>query len=133
MKQILSKTLASLFIVSLCLLPTVSQAQQRGQQGPPPIPNEKQIEKMVDDLTQKLELTEYQSARISKIYIDHFEKVKDQQSQDGNKEAQRKIMQSLKTDFERNVKAELTKEQQKKFDKIQQKRSTRDRGQRPPR
>ena len=102
------------------LFPGISQAQQKRPQGPPPVPNEKQIEKMVDDLADKLALSEEQTKIISKQYIAHFDKVKaEQEKRGGNREAQRKTMDKLRKDFEKEVKAILTDEQQKQFDEYE--------------
>lgn len=99
---------------------TTLQAQQdqhnRDRQGPPPIPNEKQIQEMVSDLSTELSLTDTQTEEVSKIYLAHFEEAKEKMENNKLERPSRKEMEKLRTDFEKEVKAQLTDEQQKQFD-----------------
>ena len=115
-----------IFILLITFFPGLSFAQQQRPQGPPPAPNAEQIEKMLDDLAEKLALSEEQSQIISKLYIAHFDEVKElQESQDESRDSQRKKMDKLKTDFEKQVKEVLTDEQQKQFDEFVKEQSKR--------
>lgn len=80
-----------------------------GQQGPPPIPNSKQIKKMVSKLSSELSLSEQQETKVLALYQDHYEQVEEATS---NGRPDRTKMEALKTSFEKNVKSELTEEQQ---------------------
>ena len=117
MKQKIRNNTALVFILLITLFPSIAWAQQQRPQGPPPVPNEKQIEKMVKDLAEKLALTDEQSESISKLYIAHFKEAKEQQENGKeNREANHEKMEKLHKDFEKDVKAVLSKEQQKQFD-----------------
>ncbi len=87
--------------------------QQREGQGAPPIPNETQIIKMVDDLSAELSLKEDQKVEILALYNDHFNEVKS--SMNSGKKPSREEMENLKTKFENKVKSLLNDEQQDLF------------------
>lgn len=87
----------------------ISQAQQGRQQGPPPIPDDAQIEKMVEDLSESLSLTDDQEKQVSEKYFAHFDEVKVKMEAG---RPSRDDMESLKTDFEKDLKSVLTKDQQ---------------------
>jgi hypothetical protein len=93
------------------------QNQQRKQQGPPPLPNEQEIEKMLEDLSKTLALSAEQEMKISKLYTSHFEEVK---AKTENGRPKREEMESLKSDFVKEVKGLLDDEQKVKFDKFVQ-------------
>ena len=104
---------------------TTLQAQQgqqnHNQQGPPPIPNEKQIQKMVADISIELSLTDTQTEEVSKIFFAHFEEAKEKMENNKSERPSRKEMEKLSKDFEKEVKAQLTDEQQKQFDAFMKK------------
>lgn len=114
------KTVKSFLILSILLVSTSIFAQppgggQRGgQQGPPPIPNNKQIKKMVSDLVDEIALSNEQETKVLSLYKEHFAQVKEKTS--GNSRPNRDEMETLKTTFEKSVKAELTKEQVSKYE-----------------
>ncbi|MCF8373647.1 MAG: hypothetical protein K9H64_18645 [Bacteroidales bacterium] len=117
MKQKFRNNTALLFILLITFFPGIAWTQQQRPQGPPPVPNEKQIDKIVNDLAEKLALTSEQSETISKLYIAHFKEVKEKQEKDREaREANHQAMEKLRKDFEKDVKAVLTKDQQKQFD-----------------
>ncbi len=94
-----------------------SYAQNRGQQGYPPIPDKSSVEKIVNNLAIELELSKDQEEEVSNLYTEHFELIRQmvEESKVTNKRVDRKVMEIMKSDFESNVKTTLTKEQQKKF------------------
>lgn len=105
-----------LVIIAACLTTTIIQAQQDRPQGPPPIPNDEQIEEMVKDLAEAVSLTDDQTEKVSELYFDHFEKVADQQEnskEDRNKG--REAMEKLNAELEENVKAILEEDQVKLY------------------
>ena len=116
------RNLASIMLVSMIILITGNclQAQQRGQQGPPPTPSDDQIEKMVEDLAQALSLTDEQKKQISEKYFAHFEEV-EKKMKAGR--PSRKDMESMKTDFEKEVKLLLTDDQKKLYDAYKKKQN----------
>jgi len=105
------KNLASIILVGILMLITGKnvQAQQGRHQGPPPTPTDDQIEEMVDDLDKALSLTDKQEKQVSEKYFAHFAAV-DKKMKAGR--PSREDMESLKTDFEKDVKSVLTKDQQ---------------------
>lgn len=114
------KTIKSFLVLFIVLLSTSVFAQppgggQRGgQQGPPPVPNDKQIEKMVSDLGKELALSKEQEIKVLALYKGHFAQIKQKTS--GNIRPDRDEMETLKSVFEKKVKAELTKEQGSKYE-----------------
>jgi hypothetical protein len=121
MKTKFKKTAQFLFL-SFAVLFTglVAQAQQQGaprggQQGPPPLPTDEQIEKMVSNLSTELDLSETQEKQVSALYFAHFEEVEALTGEDDSR-PDRKVMEQLKEDFETEVKSVLTKDQQKQYE-----------------
>lgn len=106
------------------LVTSTSFAQQRqqkgGQQGPPPLPSSKEIEKMVSDMAEEVSLSEEQESEVLELYTEHFEEVEDK-TKSGKPD--RNEMEALKTDFENDVNALLTEEQQEAFKDYQKKNS----------
>ena len=94
-----------------------SNAQNRSQQGPPPIPDKSSVEKIVNNLATELELSKDQKEKVSDLYTEHFDTARQmvEESKVTGKKPNRNTMESLKSDFESDVKAVLTKEQQKEF------------------
>jgi len=122
-------------ILILITIATILQAQPGGKQGPPPIPNEKQIEKMVTDLSKELSLDETQQQQVSEMFVAHFNEVKEVQNKyKASHEAERKEMDSARNEFEKEMKTVLTKEQQKQFDEFMENRKPQQnkKVQRPP-
>jgi len=112
-RKIRLSALTSLLVLIGLILSISAQAQQRNQQGPPPIPNKQEIEEMVSDLSTSLSLSEDQEEQISQLYTKHFEEVKAKME---NGRPEREEMENLKSDFEKEVKKVLNDEQKKKFD-----------------
>ena len=109
-----------LFSLTSCAQP------QRGQQGPPPLPNEKQITNMVNDVAKELSLTQEQKTQVSELYFEHFNEVKETMKNNrGNREETRKMMDVLKAKHDTNVKALLTIKQQEQFTAYQEKNKPR--------
>ena len=105
-----------------------AQAQQRGQQGPPPIPSEKEIEKMVEDLSNELSLDQEQEATISLLYVAHFEEVSDKME---SGRPNRNEMEKLKSELETEVKDNLTDAQVTKYEAYLKNVSAQNRRRRP--
>ena len=118
MKHLISNKIKILFAIIVLLISGLTYAQppggQRGeQQGPPPIPTEKQIEKMVSDLVTEISLSDEQEASVLFLYQEHFEEVEAKTS--GNTKPNREEMDTLKSNFEKSVKALLTDDQKKDY------------------
>ena len=113
MKTTIQTTLFSLLLAAFLFTAQHLSAQQRGQRGPPPLPNDDQIEKMVEHLAEELSLTSDQEKKVSKIYFSHFEEV-EKKMEAGRPE--RKEMEALRTSLETDVKAVLTDDQKPLYD-----------------
>ena len=114
-------TMVITLFTSSILYSQPGKGQQGGPQGPPPIPDSKQITVMVSDLAKEISLTSDQEASVLKLYTEHFEKVKAKTS--GNTKPKREEMESLNKDLEKNVKALLTTDQQKGYEAYLKKQS----------
>jgi hypothetical protein len=91
----------------------MAMAQPGGQQGPPPVPSDKQITKMVKSLDKELDLSDEQKTKVSELYFAHFYKVKAKMKSSAR--PARSEMEALDADLEKNVKAVLDTDQQKKY------------------
>lgn len=107
---------------TLSLTSQAQEHQKRKQQGPPPIPNEKEVDKMVNDLSKTLSLSEEQTKKISKMYTKHFDEVRSKVDESRPK---REEMEQLRSDFVKDVKSVLDEDQKKKFDEFHQKKGKR--------
>lgn len=103
-------------IVCAMLIAGMSYAQQGGSRGggqgrqqPPPLPSSKEINEMVSEIAEEILLDEDQEADMLKLYVDHFDEV-EERTKSGRPD--RNEMESLKTDFENEVNALLTEDQQ---------------------
>ena len=94
---------------------TFAQGGQGRPQGPPPIPNDEQIGKMVSDLSQELSLTEVQEGQVSEIYFAHFAEMSVLQNDNKNSNSNREVMDKIQETFQSEVKSVLTSDQQKKY------------------
>jgi len=112
-------------------------AQPSGNQGPPPVPSDKQITKMVKELDKELDLSDEQSEQVSELYFAHFAEVESLQK--SSSRPSRSVMEKLDESFEVSVKEVLNEEQQEQYTswlKEQEQQRSKQRpqgGQRPPR
>lgn len=88
-------------------------AQSNGQSGPPPVPSDKQITKMVKELDQELDLSDEQQEQVSELYFAHFEEVESLQK--SSQRPSRSVMEKLDKSFEVSVKEVLNEEQQELY------------------
>lgn len=116
LERIIGKWQVLLLVLSMCA--AMSAQHPQGPQGPPSIPEGKEIVKMVNQLDKKLDLNDAQYDKILVLYQSHFAAVKKTVSKG---RPDRAVMETLQTTFEKGVKAELTKEQIKKFEAYQNK------------
>lgn len=122
-------------LVVVLMITTSACGQQRGprgqqgggQQGPPELPTTKQIEKMVDKLSSEILLSEEQETKVLELYKNHFEEV---ESKTKSGRPDRSEMEELKEDFEDDVKAVLTEDQEKLYTTYLKKNNKRERPQR---
>ena len=114
-----------LLLTSMILLSSNLLAQQRqgGQQregkGGPQMPSETQINEMVEELSTELSLSDDQKTEIIVLYTDHFAEAK--ASMSSGQRPSREEMESLRSDFEDEVKSLLTDEQKTLFDEFNEK------------
>ena len=107
----ISRTVAVLMIAMLT--GSIAMAQPGGQQGPPKLPSDKQIEKMVKSLDKELDLSEKQNEQVSDLYFAHFDKV--EAKMESSSRPARSEMEALDADLEKSVKAVLDEEQQTEY------------------
>jgi hypothetical protein len=88
-------------------------AQPGGQQGPPPVPNNKQITKMVKSLDKELDLSDEQAEQVSELYFAHFDTVEAKMK--SKQRPSREEMKALDSKLEKEVKALLSKDQKKLY------------------
>lgn len=120
-----------MLFVGVMLLTSVTNAQRgpqgRGQQEPPPIPSAKEIKEMLSDMSKKIMLSEEQESKILVLYTTHFEEV-EAITKAGKPD--RKVMETLKTNLENDIKSLLADDQQELFSAYQKKNNSRERPQR---
>ncbi len=88
-------------------------AQKRPGEGPPPIPDKSQIIRMVDDLSNELDLTKEQADKIEELFVEHFNEMKALHKE--TKHPDREEIDKLKAKFENEVKNLLDEEQFEQF------------------
>ena len=120
---------AFVLLISISSIPGFAQGPPSGRQGPPPIPNEKQIEQMVSDLSSELSLSAEQQVRVHELYTKHFQEV-GSLKKDGDREAHRKSMQTLRESFEKEVQVDFNQEQRDLYTEFQKKQGGKQRGKR---
>lgn len=111
----MKKLKAILIIVTLFLSGMIyaQPPEGEGQQGPPPIPDSKEINKMADELATEITLTKAQKGGVIKLYTAHFKQVKGKTS--GNAKPKREDMDAMKADLEKKVRTLLTEKQKKGY------------------
>jgi len=122
MKTTIKSITSITLLLCAILVSSTTYAQQGqkngGQKGPPPLPSSQQIEEMVSDMSKEISLSEDQESEVLEIYTAHFEEVEDK-TKSGKPD--RKEMEALKTDLEKEVNALLTEEQQELYEDYQKK------------
>lgn len=114
------KTIKTILLLSFLFVGSISFAQgpnngpRGGQQGPPPIPSEKQIKNMVKDLAGEISLTENQESQVLDLYLAHFEELEKKTT--GNARPERREMEAFETAFQKDVKAILSESQQTQYE-----------------
>ena len=72
---------------------------------------------MVDELATTLSLTEIQKTQVSELHFAHFKEAKEaMESNRAKNEEQREVMDNIRKNFEEQVKAILTDEQDEQFE-----------------
>lgn len=117
-------------VVMITLLSGITAvAQPGGQQGPPSLPSDKQIKKMVKDLDKTLNLEDQQETEISALYFDHFDTIESIQKE--QQRPDRQEMEKLKSELETDVKALLNEEQKAGYTAWLKKQEKQKGGQKP--
>ena len=104
-------------------------AQPGGQQSPPKVPSDKQIEKIVQSLDKDLKLSDEQETDVSLLYFAHFEKVEAKMK--SSERPGRQEMEALDSDLESDVKAVLNEKQEKLYTKWLKEQKQKRNSQRP--
>lgn len=84
------------------------------RQGPPSVPTNKQIKKMVAEIAEEVTLTDEQEVMVLAKYQEHFAAVKKKIS--GSSRPERSEMEALDATFEKEVKELLTEKQVVKYE-----------------
>ena len=109
----MKKQVSIIWIVLITLLSgNFAQAQKGNKQGPPPVPDAEQVDKMVNKLADDLSLSDDQKNQVKDLYIDHFEQVR---AVVEDARPDREVMEALAAEFEQNVSEVLTDEQNEIF------------------
>ena len=103
--------ISAIILFSSHLVQAQRGGQQGGQQGPPPVPTTAEIQEMVSDLSETLDLTDEKSDELLDLYTAHIKEV----SSLMKSRPKREKMESLESEFEKDVEAILTSDQQKLF------------------
>ena len=85
-----------------------------GMQGPPSLPTNKQIKKMVAEIADEVDLTEVQEDSVLVKYQEHFEAMEEKIS--SSERPERSEMEALETAFQKEVEGFLTEEQIVKYE-----------------
>ncbi len=91
------------------------------RQGPPPpgMPDSIRVMNMVDRMAYRLNLTDEQKQEITDLYAAHFKEVEAKRKEMMNERQQhREEMEKIRQDFQKQVKSQLTQEQQEEFDEF---------------
>lgn len=111
--------IATMLFISGNILAQQQPGQDRNQ--PPKSPSTTEVNKMVDDLSTNLSLSESQKKEVSQLFTAHFNNVK---GSIGNKEGKGspEEMQQKRKDFEEQVKSLLNDKQKTGFDEFMKSR-----------
>lgn len=122
-------------LLALLLGATTIFAQPRGKSPQPPLlPDEKQIEQMVEELAESVQLTDSQKSEVLKLFKEHFETMGKMMKPDkGGGQQHREQMEKIRAEFEAKVKALLNDEQKKGFEKFMSCRGHASQGRKPGR
>ncbi|MBU1095357.1 MAG: hypothetical protein CVV23_11210 [Ignavibacteriae bacterium HGW-Ignavibacteriae-2] len=105
--------IALLFFISGNIL-----AQQKPERnGPPKPPSTSEVNKMVDELSTNLSLSETQKKEISTLYTSHYNNIRESFDNQAGKTSPQEMQQKRK-DFEEQIKSLLSDEQKTAFDKF---------------
>lgn len=114
-------------ILILLITAAIGHAQPQQRQHPPRFPDAKQVEKMVEELSQQLELTDKEKKNVSSIFNAHFEEAK------ALREKNRDTMEGLRKSFVEQVTAEIGEDKKEEFKTfMKNKRPKRKGSERPP-
>ncbi len=113
-----NKISSSLLMLALAIpfgLPTSSPAQPRARM----FPDSTRINAMVDTLAARLALSDSVKSKVREIYFASFENMrKEMQKNRGDFRAMRKTRKKILDERDEKIKALLTDEQKKKYDKL---------------
>lgn len=107
----------------------------QGPRGGGMMPDSARIVQMVDDLAKAVSLTKEQKEKVTPIYFNHFSEMRQmREKSQGDRSAMRESMDKLRTKLDQDIKALLTDNQKKDYEKFtQEQRERRGRGGHGPR
>jgi len=104
---------AGIFLLSANAMAQPDQRQRR----PPMLPDSTQIVKRVNELSSALSLSKNQKEKLTKLHYTHFKQAGELLKKDkSDRENNRNKMETLRKEFEEQVKSLLNDDQKKKFE-----------------
>lgn len=125
-KQQFINRISQYVVMAILIASTTAFAQgQRDGRQPRELPDAERIEKMVENLTEKLSLSEDQKVKIQDLYTSHYEKVAELRETYGDdRETQRAERKNLRSELEESITALITDEQNTAYEELKKERST---------
>ncbi len=122
-----------IFLISgILMLYANLYGQQRPEHRPPLLPDSVHIVKMVDEMAKALTLTRGQKEQVAELHFSHFKQAKEMMKKNKeSREAERRVMDSLRKEFEEQLKALMNDKQKTDFEKFMKKPRPRPNQQRP--
>lgn len=120
MKKNLAEKLIAVLFVMMFVFSSNSFAQNQPPQGPPPpIPNEDQVVKMVDKISESLNLTQDQKDKFLELHKEHFSEMRSHvKLEDEKMKSKKEEMHSNRMKFENELKSLLNENQKADFDEF---------------
>jgi protein CpxP len=116
-----TRNILTIILLGLYIGVSSAAAAQERHPGPPPIPDEAQITKMIEHLKTELKLDENQAEKIKTLHMEHFRQMKSfQENQRKQMEAAKGEHDKLRIEFDTKIEKELSKEQFEKFKQIRE-------------
>ena len=95
--------------------------QQQERNRPPKPPSATEVNKMVDELSTNLSLSEAQKQKVSDLFTAHFNEARESMN-NNERNVSREEMEKKRRNFEEQIKSLLNDEQKTEFDKFMKSR-----------
>lgn len=94
----------------------MQQMQQMRQKRPPKPPTQEQMTNKIDELAEKLSLTDEQKGQFTSLFTQHFDQMRSQMS--SGERPDKETMDANKSAFDSQLRSLLSTEQQEVFDTL---------------